>query len=136
VPPIAVTELLDPESIVEHDDGYILDFGQNIAGWIEIQIENPDEGETITLEHAELLHEDGTLDQRTLNGADARDTYITKGKDVEIYEPRFTYHGFRYAKVSGYPGQLSSDAVTAKIVHTSNQKIGSFECSNEDLNGL
>jgi len=71
---------------------------------------------------------------RSTRSAEAIDRYIAKGADEETYEPRFTYHGFRYAKIEGYPGDLTAGDVTGKAVHTNFQKQASFACSNEDLN--
>ena len=143
-PPIQVTDEIEPDTIVDRGDRYLVDFGQNMAGWIELSIDNPDEGDTIVLKHAEsLITEDdeltrdletGTLSRGDLRGADAMDTYIAQGDDQEVYEPRFTYHGFRYATVEGYPGELTKGDLIAKVVHTDFDMNGSFACSNDDLN--
>ena len=134
IEPMRVVETLDVETVIEHPDGPILDFGQNITGWLSIDIEGPTEGEKITLRHAETLTEDGDLSLIDLRKADATDIYISRGDGIETYEPRFTYHGFRYAQISGYPGEFDPENVTAKVVHTAMDRRGEFACSNDDLN--
>ncbi|MFC6907076.1 family 78 glycoside hydrolase catalytic domain [Halalkalicoccus tibetensis] len=144
LPPTRVTETFGPEAIVERGDAYLVDFGQNLTGWIELTLRETDAGDEITLQHAEvLLDEDdeltrdletGTLNTKDLREADVTDVYTARGDGVETYEPRFTYHGFRYASVEGYPGELTAEDVTAKVVHTDFGETGSFACSNEDLN--
>ncbi|ELZ24649.1 alpha-L-rhamnosidase [Haloterrigena salina JCM 13891] len=133
VEPMRIVETFDVAEIHEHPDGPILDFGQNLTGWLEIEIRDPDEGDEITLRHAERLTEDGELSTTDLRSADATDVYVAAGADGERYEPRFTYHGFRYAQITGYPGGFDPDLVTAKVVHTAMDRRGTFSCSNEDL---
>ncbi|WP_436930837.1 family 78 glycoside hydrolase catalytic domain [Halosimplex halobium] len=128
-----VVETFEPESVRDHPDGPILDFGQNLTGWVELAVERADAGDEITVRHAEALTEAGDLSTTDLRSADATDTYVARGDARETYEPRFTYHGFRYAQVSGYPGDLDPEDVTAKAVHTAMDRRGSFDCSNDDL---
>ncbi|MCU4742577.1 alpha-L-rhamnosidase [Natronoglomus mannanivorans] len=132
-PPIRVTETIEPDSIRDHEDGPIVDFGQNLVGWVELEIEGADSGDEIVLRHAETLLEDGSLSLIDLRSADATDRYVAAGEPTETYHPRFTYHGFRYAQISGYPGDLEAEHVRAKVVHTDVEPIGSFDCSNEEL---
>lgn len=131
-PPIRVTDTLAVQEVLEHENDPIFDFGQNLVGWLELDIEGADTGDEIELRHAEVLLDDGSLALEDLRTADATDSYITKG-GTETYEPRFTYHGFRYVQITGYPGELDPEDVTAKVVHTDVEKIGSFDCSNEEL---
>ncbi|ELZ19874.1 alpha-L-rhamnosidase [Halosimplex carlsbadense 2-9-1] len=140
VEPMAVVETFEPESVRDHPDGPILDFGQNLTGHVELAVEGAAAGDEITLRHAEALTDAGDLSTTDLRSADATDTYVARGDDHETYEPRFTYHGFRYAQVSGYPGEgedgtagLDPADVTAKVVHTAMDRRGSFDCSNDDL---
>ncbi|WP_436927977.1 family 78 glycoside hydrolase catalytic domain [Halosimplex amylolyticum] len=150
IEPMEVVDTFDAEVVAEREDGPILDFGQNLTGWVELAIEGAEAGDEITLRHAEALTEDGALSTTDLRTADATDTYVAGGDETETYEPRFTYHGFRYVQVSGYPGEsdtddpgglgpdgaegLDPDDVTAKVVHTAMDRRGEFACSNEDLN--
>ncbi|WP_233204054.1 family 78 glycoside hydrolase catalytic domain [Halegenticoccus soli] len=132
-PPIRVTETLNPVEVHDHNDGPIIDFGQNLVGWVELTIDGASEGDEIRIRHAETLLEDGSLSLVDLRTADATDTYIAAGSECETYHPRFTYHGFRYAQVENYPGELAPEDVRARVVHTDVRSIGSFDCSNEDL---
>jgi hypothetical protein len=131
---IEVTETLDPVEIYEFEGDHIVDLGQNFAGWIELTVRGALEGERIVMEYAEVLKENGDIDQRNLRSAEATDAYTAKGADEEVYEPRFTYHGFRYVKIQNYPGDLAAEDVVGKVVHTAFEKRGSFACSNEELN--
>ena len=135
---MGVVEEIDVDDVHDHPEGPILDFGQNLTGWLEIDVDDPAAGDEITLRHAEALTEDGDLSTTDLRTADATDTYVARGDSdgAETYEPRFTYHGFRYAQVSGYPGDLDPEDVTAKVVTTAMERRGEFACSNEDLNQL
>ena len=147
--PMAVVDTFEPEAVHDHPDGPILDFGQNLTGWVELAVEGAEAGTEITLRHAEALTDGGDLSTTDLRSADATDTYVARGDDRETYEPRFTYHGFRYAQISGYPGEgedgdptaetgdgLDPADVTAKAVHTAMDRRGTFDCSNDDLAGV
>jgi len=133
IEPMRIVDTFEPESVRDHPDGPILDFGQNLTGWVELGVEGADTGDEITVRHAEALTDAGDLSTTDLRSADATDTYVARGDDCEVHEPRFTYHGFRYAQVSGYPGELDPEAVTAKVVHTAMDRRGTFDCSNDDL---
>jgi len=133
-PPIRVTDEFDPESVTTHENEYVIDFGQNLTGWVALTIRGASEGERVVIRHAERLDDEGRLQTADLGDASATDTYIARGDVQEYYEPRFTYHGFRYVSVAGYPGDLGAEDITAKVVHTDLGSTGSFECSNEDLN--
>lgn len=134
IEPMRVVETFDVEAVHDHPDGPILDFSQNLTGWLELEIDGADAGEEITLRHAEALTEEGDLSTTDLRTADATDTYVAAGSGTETYEPRFTYHGFRYAQVLDYPNEFEPSQVTAKVVHTAMDRRGEFACSNEDLN--
>ncbi|RDI69934.1 alpha-L-rhamnosidase [Halopelagius longus] len=136
IEPMRVVDTFDVEAVHDRPEGPILDFGQNLTGWVELRIDDPDAGDEVTVRHAEALTEDGDLSTTDLRTADATDTYVARGEATETYEPRFTYHGFRYAQVTGYPGEFDPEAVTAKAVHTAMDRRGEFACSNEELNQL
>ena len=93
-------------------------------------------GTDVRLRFAELLYENGTLNQETLRSAQAEDHYILKGEGEETWEPRFTYHGFRYVEVTGFPGTPPLDTVRGRVVHTAVEPVGSFAASKDILNGL
>ncbi|MFB7286705.1 family 78 glycoside hydrolase catalytic domain [Actinacidiphila glaucinigra] len=133
--PVRCTQEVRPVTITPKDEGrYVLDFGQNLVGRLSITVDGP-AGTTITLRHAEVL-QDGELATRPLRLAASTDTYILDGSGEQSWEPRFTLHGFRYAEVSGWPGELTGDAVTARVYHTDMARTGWFECSDPLINRL
>jgi alpha-L-rhamnosidase len=111
----------------------LVDFGQNLVGWVRFRVQGPT-GTTITLRHAEVL-ENEELGTRPLRSAKATDRFILSGGD-DVFEPTFTFHGFRYVEVDGLPGELTSDSLTAVVVSSELRRTGEFECSNEMLNQL
>jgi alpha-L-rhamnosidase len=136
IEPIRITDELRPRSITTPKPGvYVVDFGQNIAGWVQLRV-NGERGTRVVLKFAELLYPDGTVNQENLRVISPTDTYILKGGEEEVWEPRFTYHGFRYVQVEGYPGELTADSITGKVVRSSVEEAGRFTCSNELLNRI
>ncbi len=134
-PPVRRTEVLPPVSVTRAGSGgHLLDFGQNISGRLRIRVRG-DAGHTVRLRHAEVL-ENGELAVRPLRGADAIDEYTLAGRDEEVWEPRFTTHGFRYAHVEGWPGELRTSDVQAVVCHTDLRRTGWFNCSEPLLNKL
>lgn len=102
-PPIRVHETLRPVAIARIAAGrYVADFGQNFAGWPRLSVSAP-AGSRIAMRFAEICNPDGTIDQSNLRTALARDIYIAAGRGREVWEPRFTYHGFRYVELRGVP---------------------------------
>ena len=85
----------------------MFDLGQNMVGWCRLKVSGP-RGTEVSLRHAETLKPDGTLYLDNIRGAKVTDTYTLKGRGAEVYEPRFTYHGFRFVEVTGYPGQADA----------------------------
>ncbi len=114
---------------------YVYDFGQNFSGWVRLRVEGP-EGTEVKLRFAELSNEDGSLDPSTNRNAKATDRYILKGSGIEEYEPRFTYHGFRFVEMTGFPGTPSLDSIEAKVVHTAVEITGGFSCSHPLINRI
>jgi alpha-L-rhamnosidase len=134
-PPGRRTELLAPATILTSPSGRtIIDFGQNLVGRLRLQVQGA-AGQTITLRHAEVL-EDGELCTRPLRFAEATDRYTMRGDATETWEPRFTFHGFRYVEVDGWPGELYADAVRAVVCHSDMERTGWFECSDPLVNRL
>lgn len=133
-PPVVRNEIIKPVNIITSPSGKtIVDFGQNLVGWLRFTVQGQP-GAAITLRHAEVL-EDGELGVRPLRTAQATDTLILSGGQ-DFFEPTFTFHGFRYAEVTGWPGDLTADAVEAVVVHSALERTGHFECSNELVNQL
>lgn len=137
MPAIEVADTLDPVKVTEPRPGtYVYDFGQNIAGWARLRAEGT-AGTRISLRTAEELGADGLLDTATNRDAAATDTFTLAGTgEPETYEPRFTYHGFRYLEVTGSPGRPSKGAVQARVVHADVPSTGSFRSSSDMLNSV
>ncbi len=134
-PPVRRIEEVAPIEIATAPSGEtIVDFGQNLVGWVRIRVRGA-AGDTVTLRHAEIL-EDGELATRMLRGARATDEYTLRGDGEEEWEPRFTFHGFRYLGVRGWPGELRADDVRAVVVHSDMERTGWFECSHDLVNRL
>jgi alpha-L-rhamnosidase len=133
-PPVTRQEVLHPVEIWTSPSGRTLvDFGQNLVGWLRFRVRGP-EGAEITLRHAEVL-EDGELGVRPLRTAQATDRFVLSGGE-DFFEPTKTFHGFRYAELTGWPGELGSDSVEAVVVHSDLRRTGRFECSEPMLNQL
>ena len=114
---------------------YVFDIGQNFAGWIRLKVKG-ESGTKVVLRFAEMLNSDGTIYTTNLRGARCTDTYILAGKGHEIWEPRFTFHGFRYVEVTGYPDEPGLDDITGIVIHSDTPNVGSFKCSNPMVNQL
>lgn len=136
MPPIRVVRHLEPVTHFSSSDGtHFYDFGQNFAGWVKISLQGP-AGTEVTLRHAELMNEDGSLNTSTSKNADATDVYVLKGEGVETYEPRFTYHGFRYVSLSAVPAMPDVLSMEGCVVHSDVESSGEFSCSNSLLNRI
>lgn len=134
--PIRVTRETAPISVTEAAPRvYVFDMGQNFAGWCRLKMRGK-AGEMATLRHAEVLNPDGTIYTDNLRSAKATDRYTFRGDGVEVYEPRFTYHGFRYVELTGLSEAPTKDALTGCAVHSAAPEIGEFECSSPLLNKL
>ncbi len=132
--PIRVTGTLKPIAVTEPKPGmFIFDMGQNMVGWCRLHVAGP-RGTKITLRHAETLGPDGMLYTENLRGATATDTYILKGGGNETYEPRFTYHGFRFVALEGYPGRPDLSLIDGRVVNDDVETAGEFNCSNPVIN--
>ena len=127
-----IEELAAKEILVTPAGRTVVDFGQNLSGWVRLRVRGP-AGTTITLRHSEtLIH--GEVNFETNRGAAATDVYVLNGdQDGETWQPRFTFHGFRYVDVEGWPGVLSTDDVTAVVVHSDMRRTGWFEVSHRGL---
>lgn len=131
---IKVVEHITPvETYALEDGSYVFDMGQNFAGWAKLKVEAP-EGTEISMIYSEAAHEDHTLNRLSIRGARATDKYICKGKGTEYYEPRFTYHGFRYVRVTGLTKAPDKDTIIGCFVRSSVEKTGEFSCSNPIIN--
>ncbi len=135
-PPVRLTQELAPVAIKEHKAGiFIADLGQNMVGWVRLKA-TAASGTEITLRFAEVLNPDGSIYTANLRGAKCTDRYICRGGGLEVHEPRFTFHGFRYVEITGYPGTPTKDSITGCVAHTDARMTGTFSCSNEMINKL
>ncbi|MEU4674785.1 family 78 glycoside hydrolase catalytic domain [Amycolatopsis sp. NPDC023774] len=134
-PPVRVIERREVVQVLTTPAGNtVLDFGQNLVGWVRIAVTGP-RGHTITLRHAEVL-EHGELGTRPLRNAAATDRYTLRGDGEETWEPKWTFHGFRYVEIHDWPGEFSPSAISAAVVHTDMPRTGGFSTSHALLNRL
>ncbi len=150
--PIRVTEERLPVAVTEPAPGvYVADFGQILAGWCRLKVQGP-AGTTVTLRHAEVLEPDGNIYRDNLRmkvyaadknlkwgpylGARQEDQYILRGGGEEVFEPHFTYHGFRYVEITGLPAKPAAGSIVARAFHSAPPMTGRFECSSPLLNKL
>ena len=134
-PPVRRIEAIAPVAICKSPSGAtLIDFGQNLVGRLRVTVQG-EAGHTITLRHAEVL-ENGELGMRPLRTARATDRYTLRGGAPETWEPAFTFHGFRYAEVAGWPGELQLEDIRALVLHSDLERTGWFECSDPLINRL
>ena len=135
-PPLRKIEEIKPVAVIITPKGdTVLDMGQNMVGWIRLEVNCP-KGSTIELRHAEVLDKEGNFYTRNLRRAAQTNTYICNGEGTEIYEPWFTFQGFRYVAISGYPGEVTKDLLRGVVVHSDLEKTGSFSCNDSLINQL
>jgi len=143
LPPIRVMETLKPVRLLHPKEGVcVYDFGQNFSGWTRLRVRGP-KGATVTIRHGACVYEDGSLDARSnlysldcTHIARQTETYILKGEGEEVWEPRFTMHGFRYAEVTGLPGPPTLENLEGRHARSSVETIGRFVCSNDLINRI
>ena len=129
--PVQCTGTIPPAAITRpKPDLHVVDFGRNFAGWVRLRIDAP-AGTKITMRFGEMLNADGTVYRDNLRGARATDCYICKGAGEEVWEPRFTYHGFQYVEVEGLPAPPDPKMFTGVMVGSALPPTGSFACSND-----
>ena len=135
-PPIRRIQELKPVKVLRTPAGEtVFDMGQNMVGWVRLRVAGP-AGTTVRLQHAEVLDKQGNFYTANLRTAKQELTYTLKGGGEEVYEPHFTFQGFRYVKVEGFPGTPTTDAVTGVVVHSDMPRTGSFTASNPMLEQL
>ncbi|MGA5285629.1 alpha-L-rhamnosidase [Streptomyces pseudogriseolus] len=134
--PVRVTEELTPVGVGEPRPGvFVFDLGRNMVGSVRLRVKGA-AGTVVRLRHAEVLQADGTVYTANLRTAQATDTYVLKGGGTETYEPRFTFHGFRYVEVTGFPGTPTVRAVTGRVMHTDAPATLTFATDSPMLNQL
>jgi alpha-L-rhamnosidase len=129
-------EEIKPVKVFRSPKGSLLvDMGQNMVGWVRFKVNGP-KGTVVTLRHAEVLDKYGEFYTANLRSAKCQLTYTLSGTGEETYEPRFTFMGFRFVEVHGWPGELTTDNLTGVVVHSDMKPTGSYECSNPLINQL
>ena len=136
VQPEVATEVIHPLTVEEPRPGvYVFDMGRNFSGWARIRAQGT-RGTAIKLRFAEALLPDGTLNRLSLGPARAEDNFILKGGGIETHEPHFTFHGFQYVEVTGYPGIPALNDLEGRFVHNGVKPAGFFECGNDIINRI
>ena len=134
--PVKKHEIFNPVKIITTPKGeHVIDFGQNLVGWSQVKV-NGKPGDKIIISHAEVLDKKGNFYTDNLRIAKEQNVFILKGNRNEFFEPHFTFQGFRYIKVEGYPGELKPENFSAVSLYSDMEPTGSFECSNPLLNQL
>jgi alpha-L-rhamnosidase len=134
--PIMVMDIMKPYRVTQVKPGlYIYDMGQNFTGWVRLKVHGP-AGTQVKMRFAERLQDDSTLYTANLRSARVTDIYTLKGSGEEEWEPRFTYHGFRYVEVTGYPGVPSLDDIEGRVVYDDMETTGRFKTSNPVINQI
>jgi len=116
--PVKATEEIKPIKIFTTPKGEtVLDMGQNMVGWVRLKV-NGQKGDKVTIKFAEVLDKAGNFYTDNLRSAKATDVYILKGEGEETFEPHFTFHGFRFVKLEGFPGKPDLSSVTGIVIHS------------------
>ncbi len=135
-PPVKRMQEIKPVKILKSPNGKtIVDMGQNMVGRIRMRVKGK-AGTTISLRHVEVLDKEGNIYIDNLRAAKQTVEYILKGGGEEIYEPHFTFQGFRYVQIDGFPGELALDSITGIVIYSEMPLTGDFECSNAMINQL
>jgi alpha-L-rhamnosidase len=134
--PVRRIEELIPRTISPTPSGVLVaDMGQNMVGWIRLRVRGP-AGTTVTLRHGETLGRDGNLYTANLRTAQQTIRYTLKGGEEEVFEPHFTFQGFRYVAIEGYPGKVTTSSITGIVIHSDLEQMGRLETSNQLVNQL
>jgi alpha-L-rhamnosidase len=134
-PPVRRIEELKPVRIFKTPGGdTVADMGQNMVGWVRLKASGP-AGTTVTLRHAEVLDKAGNFYTANLRSAKATARYTLKG-GAQTFEPHFTFFGFRYVAVDGYPGELTPDSLTGIVIHSDMARSGDLETDKPLVNQL
>jgi alpha-L-rhamnosidase len=137
MPPIRVVDTLVPRTLSSpHPGVYVYDLGQNFSGWVQLRVQGP-RGARVKLRFAEEIYDNGMINRENLESAKSRDIYILRGDPAgEVFEPHFTYHGFRYVEVTGFPGTPGLDSVRGRVVRSAVESAGNFAASKPILNQI
>jgi alpha-L-rhamnosidase len=135
-PPVRRIQEIVPREVLTTPEGdTVYDMGQNMVGWIRLAVEG-DPGATVTLRHFEVLDKDGNVYTENLRKAAQTVTYTLKGGGPEVFEPHFTFQGFRYVAVDGLPGEPRPENLTGVVIHSDFERAGTFTSSSPLINQL
>lgn len=133
---VKAIQQIKPLKIIATPKGeMVLDMGQNMVGWVRLKVKGK-KGDTITLKFDKALDKAGNFYTENLRFAKATNQYILKGNGEEIYEPHFTFFGFRFVKVDGFKGKIALDYITGIVIHSDMKPTGNFTCSDSLINKL
>jgi alpha-L-rhamnosidase len=132
-----VVETIKPVSMKEPEPGvFVYDLGKNITGWVRLEVQGGESGDIISMRFGEAQYDNGALNVTSNLDARQQDCYTLNGSGKETYEPRFTFHGFQFVEVKGYPGTPDLNSITGQFVRIAVAMNGSFECGNELINNI
>jgi alpha-L-rhamnosidase len=135
--PNKVMRRFRPVAVTEPQPGhFVFDMGTVMTGWAALRIPQGKAGETVALRYSEMLFDSGMIRPKMTSGCRQAERYTMKGAGNEVYEPRFTYHGFRYVELTGFPGKPDLDTLEACFVHNGVEQVGTFECGHALLNKI
>ncbi|QCX34299.1 alpha-L-rhamnosidase [Caloramator sp. E03] len=135
IPAKKMQEIKPIKLIITPKNERVIDFGQNMVGFVRFKVKG-NKGDKVILRHAEVLDKEGNFYLDNIRKAKQTIEYTLKGEEEEIFEPHFTYQGFRYVNVLEYPGEIDLDNFTGVVIYSGMQTTGEFECSDEDINRL
>lgn len=134
--PVQAIEEITPVKMIQTPKGeMVLDMGQNMVGWVRMKV-NGKKGDQVKLQFAEVLDKEGNFYTTNLRAAEATDIYTLRGGGAEVFEPKFTFHGFRFVKIEGYPGTPERNDITGVVIHSVMEPTGIFSCSDPLINQL
>lgn len=134
--PVKLKEVFKPKKIFITPNGEtVIDFGQNLVGWVRIRMQGK-AGDSVVVTHAEVLDKQGNMYYDNLRAAKCQNVYITNGKGEQEFHPHFSWQGFRYAAIKGYPGVLTADNIEAVALYSDMEPAGSFTTSHPLINQL
>jgi len=134
--PVRANREIKPIKLLTTPNGEtVFDMGQNMVGWVRLKVQGK-KGDKVILKFAEVLDKEGNFYTANLRKAKATDTYILKGNGEEVFEPHFTFHGFRFVKLEGFPGTPALDNITGIVIYSDMLQTGTFACSDTLVNQL
>ncbi len=131
----AIEEIKPLKLITTSTGETVFDMGQNMVGWVRLKVQGK-KGDQVTLKFAEVLTKEGNFYTDNLRSAKCTDNFILNGAGSEVFEPHFTFHGFRFVKIEGLSAQPSLDQITGVVIHSDMKPTGSFNCSDPMINQL